>query len=186
MKKTILLFILGFGQMLVAQNENHLINIKQLTFGGDNAEAYFSFDGKNLSFQSNYKKWGLSCDQIFMMNISDAEKDTLYKPAKISTGKGRTTCSYFLPDGKHILYASTHNGGESCPETGDLRKGGKYLCEISGYFFKILYCGQFHKRVCRRHVIKDIDNVNISINGWVNQVGMFNDTPEREIPLTDI
>ena len=81
MKKTILLFILGFGQMLVAQNENHLINIKQLTFGGDNAEAYFSFDGKNLSFQSNYKKWGLSCDQIFMMNISDAEKDTLYKPS---------------------------------------------------------------------------------------------------------
>ena len=76
MKKTILLFILGFGQMLVAQNENHLINIKQLTFGGDNAEAYFSFDGKNLSFRSNYKKWGLSCDQIFMMNLSDAEKDT--------------------------------------------------------------------------------------------------------------
>lgn len=130
MKKTILLFILGFGQMLVAQNENHLINTKQLTFGGDNAEAYFSFDSKNLSFQSNYKKWGLNCDQIFMMNISDAEKDTLYKPAKISTGKGRTTCSYFLPDGKHILYASTHKGGDNCPETGDLRKGGKYLWPI--------------------------------------------------------
>ncbi len=130
MKNSILVIILGFSQLLSAQNENHLLNLKQLTFGGDNAEAYFSFDGKNLSFQSNYKKWGLSCDQIFMMNIADAEKDTLYKPAEISTGKGRTTCSYFLPDGKHILYASTHKAGDKCPETGDLRKGGKYLWPI--------------------------------------------------------
>ena len=134
MKKIIFCVSLVFGQMLFAQNENHLVNLKQLTFGGDNAEAYFSFDGKNLSFQSNYKKWGLNCDQIFNMNIAEAEKDTLYKPSEISSGKGRTTCSYFLPDGKHIIYASTHKAGDNCPETGDLRKGGKYLWPIFSSF----------------------------------------------------
>ena len=110
--------------------EKHLRNIRQLTFGGDNAEAYFSFDGKNLSFQSNYKAWGLNCDQVFMMNIKKAAGDSTYKPSMISTGKGRTTCSYFLPGNKTILYASTHSAGESCPETGDLRKGGKYLWPV--------------------------------------------------------
>ena len=110
--------------------EKHLRNIRQLTFGGDNAEAYFSFDGKNLSFQSNYKAWGLNCDQVFMMNIKKAAGDSTYKPSMISTGKGRTTCSYFLPGNKAILYASTHSAGENCPETGDLRKGGKYLWPV--------------------------------------------------------
>lgn len=130
MKKIILLSAIFFYNPSFAQNENHLKNIKQLTFGGDNAEAYFSFDNKNLSFQSNYKKWGVNCDQIFLMNISDAAKDTLYKPAEISTGKGRTTCAFFLPDNKSILYASTHKAGDNCPETGDLRKNGKYLWNV--------------------------------------------------------
>lgn len=130
MKKIILSIAVLIQQFSFAQSEKHLQNIKQLTFGGDNAEAYFSFDGMNLSFQSNYKKWGVNCDQIFNMNISEALKDTLYKPAMISTGKGRTTCSYFMPDNKHIIYASTHLVNEKCPETGDLRKGGKYLWPI--------------------------------------------------------
>ncbi len=134
MKNTFLVITVVFCQALFAQNENHLMNIKQLTFGGDNAEAYFSFDGKNLSFQSNFKKWGVDCDQIFNLNIEGAKKDTLYKPSMISTGKGRTTCSYFLPDGKHIIYASTHKGGDKCPDTGDLRKGGKYLWPIFGTY----------------------------------------------------
>ncbi len=130
MKKIIFIAFICVSQISFSQNEKHLTNIKQLTFGGDNAEAYFSFDGKNLSFQSNYKKWGVECDQIFMMNIANAEKDTLYTPSKISTGKGRTTCSFFMPDGKHVLYASTHLNDEKCPETGDLRKGGKYLWPV--------------------------------------------------------
>ena len=109
--------------------EKHLKNVRQLTFGGDNAEAYFSPDGKSLTFQSNFKKWNLSCDQIFMMKISDA-RDSNYIPQRISTEGGRTTCSYFMPDGKHILYASTHKGGKSCPETGDLHAGGKYLWNV--------------------------------------------------------
>src|SRR4051812_33147898 len=86
--------------------EKHLKNLRQLTFGGDNAEAYFSPDGKSLTFQSNYKKWNLYCDQIFMMKIADA-RDSNYLPQHIITDDVRTTFSYFMPDRKHILYAST-------------------------------------------------------------------------------
>ncbi|MBK7854612.1 MAG: PD40 domain-containing protein [Bacteroidetes bacterium] len=107
----------------------HLSNIRQLSFGGDNAEAYFSFDNKSLTFQSNNTAWGLQCDQIFNMIIDDV-KDTTYKPQLISTGKGRTTCSFYMPGNKEILYASTHEGGSECPDPGDLRKNGKYLWPI--------------------------------------------------------
>ncbi len=125
------LFLAGKQPKINIDNpqEKHLKNLRQLTFGGDNAEAYFSPDGKSLSFQSNYKKWNLSCDQIFMMKIADAQ-DSNYTPQRISTQGGRTTCSYFMPDGKHILYASTHKGGKECPETGDLHAGGKYLWNV--------------------------------------------------------
>ncbi|MGZ3867071.1 MAG: TolB family protein [Bacteroidia bacterium] len=114
-----------------AQSEKHLKNLKQLTFGGDNAEAYFSRDGKKISFQSNYAKWGLQCDQIFMMDLA-AKVDTSSKPQLISTGKGRTTCSYFMPDGKHILYASTHAANDSCPAVPHIK--GKYIWPIYNTF----------------------------------------------------
>ncbi len=98
------------------EGEKHLKNIKQLTFGGNNAEAYFSFDDRQLVFQSDWDKINnQGCDQIFVMNsdgspLADSEQYRL-----ISTGKGRTTCSYFLPDGR-IIYASTHEASENCPE----------------------------------------------------------------------
>ncbi len=114
--------------------EKHLKNIRQVTFGGDNAEAYWAPDSKRLTFQSNNKAWGLECDQIFMMEVKKAAGDTTYKPQLISTGKGRTTCSFFMPDGKHILYASTHKGGDPCPPSPDLRSGGKYLWPIFNTF----------------------------------------------------
>lgn len=140
MTKKLLAFLLSvIAYTAVAQHQTdfnvesieskHLINLKQLSFGGDNAEAYFSFDNKCLTFQSNNTAWGLQCDQIFNMVIDDV-KDTLYKPQLISTGKGRTTCSYFMPGNKEILYASTHEGGSECPDPGDLRKNGKYLWPI--------------------------------------------------------
>ncbi len=110
--------------------ETHLKNIRQLTVGGDNAEAYWSPNSKSLTFQSNNPKWGLECDQIFTMQVSKAAGDSTYQPQRISTGKGRTTCSYFMPDGKSILFASTHAGAAACPHTGDLRAGGKYLWPI--------------------------------------------------------
>ena len=113
-----------------AQTERHLKNIKQLTFGGDNAEAYFSFDNKYLSFQSNNPKWGLECDQIFNLDISKAVIDTTYKPPLISTGNGRTTCSYYMPNNKQILYASTHENSAICPPPPAPRTDHKYLWSI--------------------------------------------------------
>jgi TolB protein len=108
----------------------HLKNIRQLTFGGDNAEAYWSPDSKSLTFQSNYKKWGLECDQIFRFDVKKGANNPEYRPKPVSTMKGRTTCSFFMPNGKDILYASTHEGGEACPHTPNLREGGKYLWPI--------------------------------------------------------
>lgn len=127
-KATILFLVLCLGYSVNAQrNEPHLQNIKQLTFGGDNAEAYFNYNNKFLTCQITNAKKGISCDQIFAIDIKKAANDSLYSPRLISTGKGRTTCSYFLKDGKHVLYASTHEANGACPDAGDLRKGGKYL-----------------------------------------------------------
>ena len=87
--------------------ERRLRNIRQLTFGGQNAEAYFSADGEKLIFQST--RGDLRCDQIFTMNIDGTDT------RMVSTGKGRTTCSYWFPDASRIVYASTHLADESCP-----------------------------------------------------------------------
>lgn len=95
-------------------NEKHLKNITQLTFGGDNAEAYWSFDDKMLSFQSNNPAWGLQCDQIFFSTIKNMS-DSNFRPSIVSTANGRTTCSYFMPGDKTILFASTHKGAKECP-----------------------------------------------------------------------
>ena len=115
-------------------SEKHLKNIRQVTFGGDNAEAYWSPDSKWLTFQSNNPKWGLKCDQIFALKVKDAEGKPDFRPQLISTGKGRTTCSYFMPSGKQILFASTHAGADTCPPTPDLRQSGKYLWPIYSTF----------------------------------------------------
>lgn len=113
----------GLGQ------EKHLKNITQLTFGGDNAEGYFSSDGRQIVFQSNNKAWGLKCDQIFKMNWAEASRDSLYKPLKVSTGNGRTTCSYFMNKDRSIIYASTHHYGMDCPPPPE-PKNGKYLWQV--------------------------------------------------------
>ena len=112
---------------LIYPEEKYFKSLKQITFGGDNAEAYWSFDDKQLVFQSNNPNWNVGCDQMFLMNADETFKDNM--PPMISTGKGRTTCAYFLPDNKHIIYASTHLGDEACPET-PLKKDGKYIWPI--------------------------------------------------------
>lgn len=94
---------------MVLETERHLKNIRQLTFGGENAEAYFSFDGKQLIFQS--KRDGRGCDQIYTMNASDGANVQM-----VSNGDGRTTCAYFFKNKSEILFASTHLGGKSCPQ----------------------------------------------------------------------
>ena len=100
---------------LAVEGEKHLQNIKQLTFGGENAEAYFSFDGKQLIFQS--KRDGRGCDQIYTMNADGSNV------RMVSSGEGRTTCSYFFKGDKKILYASTHLGSKECPPNPDFSKG---------------------------------------------------------------
>jgi TolB protein len=109
--------------------EKHLKNLTQLTFGGDNAEAYWSFDSKKLVFQSNNPSWNVKCDQIFLTDVGRDDLRT-NKPVMLSTGKGRTTCSYFLPGNKAIVYASTHLGGDECPKEPERKPGGKYLWPI--------------------------------------------------------
>ncbi len=115
------------SESLIFKGEKHFKSLKQLTFGGDNAEAYWSFDDKQIIFQSNNTAWGVACDQMFLMNVGETFKTKI--PPMISNGLGRTTCAYFLPDNKHIIYSSTHLGGEKCPET-PLRKNGKYIWPI--------------------------------------------------------
>ncbi len=96
-------------------DEKHLRKVRQLTFGGQNAEAYFSADGKKLIFQSSHGDY--HCDQVFTVNVDGSDVRL------VSTGKGRTTCSYFYPDGKKILYSSTHLGSPDCPPRPDYSKG---------------------------------------------------------------
>lgn len=100
---------------LIIPGEKHFKNMKMLTNGGENAEAYFSFDGTKIIFQTTREPY--ECDQIFIMNTDGTDQHL------VSSGKGRTTCSYFYPDGKHILYASTHLGGDNCPTKPDQSKG---------------------------------------------------------------
>lgn len=113
--------------------ETHFRNIQQLTFGGDNAEAYFSYDGKYLIFQRTSAKDGLPCDQMFVGKIPAPGEKFEYK--LVSTGKGRTTCGFFTKDGKHVIYASTHLGGADCPPVPDRsRYGNKYIWPLYASF----------------------------------------------------
>jgi Tol biopolymer transport system component len=110
--------------------ETHLKNIRQLTFGGDNAEAYWSFDDKNIVFQAS-NHWGLECDQIFTMPADAKITSDSIVPQMISTGKGRTTCSYFLPGDSTIVYSSTHKADPNCPPVPKKEDhGGKYIWPI--------------------------------------------------------
>src|ERR1700674_5954161 len=100
---------------LATPQEKHLRNVRQLTFGGQNAEAFFSADGQKVIFQST--RDNLQCDQIFTMNVDGSNVHM------VSSGKGRTTCSYFYPDGKTILYSSTYLADAQCPPRPDYSKG---------------------------------------------------------------
>jgi TolB protein len=112
--------------------EKHLANIRQLTFGGQNAEAYFSADDKYLSFQHQGQFYDpgthepvdrqVGCDQIYTIPVdtSDGRPAT---PTMISNGKGRATCSYFFPSGERVLYSSTFAANSACPPPPDYSQG---------------------------------------------------------------
>ncbi|EJW85747.1 hypothetical protein WUBG_03340 [Wuchereria bancrofti] len=102
--------------------EHHLSNIRQLTFGGQNAEGYFSFDGNWLTFQAaGVSEYGTSCDQIYKLDLTVPLEKQI--PQRISSGIGACTCSYFYPDNRHMIYAGTFQHAnftpsvniESCP-----------------------------------------------------------------------
>jgi TolB protein len=116
-------FAVTFSILAVAQQpssgtpelERHLTNIRQLTHGGENAEAYFSPDGTRLVFQSTRE--GVPCDQIFTMRIDGSGE------RRVSTGTGRTTCGYFYPGSDDIVFASTHEASAACPPKPSFSRG---------------------------------------------------------------
>ena len=131
--------------------EKHFANVQQLTFGGDNAEAYFSFDGKYLIYQRKNEKEGIECDQIWMGKIPTKPGEK-FQPKLVSTGTGRTTCSYFYPDGKTIIYGSTHLGSTACPPVPDRSKyGNKYIWAVYKDF-------DIFKADTNGHIIKQLTN----------------------------
>ena len=115
------------------EQESHLRNVRQLTFGGNNAEAYWSYDDSKLILQSDFADWNVSCDQIFYIDVNQPASPE-NKPPMISTGDGRTTCSFFLPGDSTFVYASTHLGDKACPEVPERGAGGAYVWPIYDTF----------------------------------------------------
>ena len=97
------------------EGEVHLSNVRQLTSGGENAEAYWAFDGSQLIYQA--RKPGAECDQIYVLDPESGDT------RMVSTGEGRTTCSYFYPSGNEVLYSSTHHHNAACPPNPDFSMG---------------------------------------------------------------
>lgn len=133
---------------LLYPDEKHFKNLRQLTFGGDNAEAYFSFDGKYIIFQKTNPKEGIACDQIWMGKIP-LNANEPFVPRLVSTGTGRTTCPFFYPDGKYILYASTHLDSRECPPVPDKVK--RYIWPVYASYdiFKADTSGHIIKRLTK-------------------------------------
>jgi Tol biopolymer transport system component len=102
-------------ELRAAGEAKHLGPLQQLTFGGENAEAYFSIDDRRLVFQSTRPPF--ECDQIFTMDLDGSNVKLA------STGKGKTTCAYFFPDSPAILFSSTHASRQDCPPKPDYSKG---------------------------------------------------------------
>ena len=133
--------------------ERHLANIRQLTYGRQNAEAYFSFSGSKLIFQST-NNWmkdsfaatlkpadaGLGCYQMYVM---DLESNTI---RLVSTGTGATTCGYFFPGDRRVLYSSTHLAGPNCPPKP--KRDGAYRWALDDYdLFAVRIDGQEMQRL---------------------------------------
>ena len=107
---------------LIRTGEKHFAHLWQLTFGGENAEGYFSNDGQKLIWQAT--RDGYPCDQMFIMDFRTGEQH------RVSTGKGRTTCGYFYANDQRVLWASTHAGSDTCPPRPDYSHG--YVWPVYG------------------------------------------------------
>jgi TolB protein len=103
--------------------ESHLANLRQLTFSGQNAEAYFSADGRWLTFQASTPE--MACDQQFVMRTDGSDRH------RISTGGGKTTCGYFYDRDRRVFFASTHGASPECPPRPDYSQG--YVWRLDDY-----------------------------------------------------
>lgn len=117
------------GTALIRPGEKHFTSLKMLTNGGENAEAYWSWGGDALVYQSTPRGGG--CDQIFTIDLRTGAQEL------VSTGKGRTTCSYFLPGDREILYASTHLASPECPPPPDMSHGYTWAIYAGYDIFKV-------------------------------------------------
>lgn len=101
---------------LMRKDEPHLADLRRLTFGGDNAEAYWSPDGRKLSFQRTPPGGG--CDAQYVLDLDSGQVEL------VSSGEGRTTCGYFdFPNGDSLIYATTEAASKQCPQKPDYSQG---------------------------------------------------------------
>jgi Tol biopolymer transport system component len=105
------------GPAVIHPDEKHLRNLRQLTFGGQNAEGYWSPDGVLVSYQRMDEAEGVACDQQYVVDVATG------KSRRVSNGQGRVTCGYLYDGGRRVLYASTHLAGPACPPPADMSKG---------------------------------------------------------------
>ena len=120
----------GYTDTVHYPEEKNFSNLRQLTFGADNAEAYWSYDNQYIIFQRTAPKEGIACDQMFIGKVPQQEGEK-FEYKMVSTGKGRTTCGFFTRDNKHVIYASTHLASDSCPPVPDRAKfGNRYIWPV--------------------------------------------------------
>ena len=142
----------------LAAQEGHFTATKQLTFGGANAEAYYSPDGSKIIFQATRE--GYKCDQMYVMNSDGSDQHM------VSSGKGRTTCGFFLPDGKSIMYASTHEAAPECPPDPDRSKG--YLWGV--YASYDIYVADLSGKILRKFLPSPGYDAEATINWKMKKV----------------
>lgn len=166
--KTILLVLLAV--LGLAAQESHFSATKQLTFGGANAEAYYSPDGSKIIFQATRE--GYKCDQMYVMNSDGSDQHM------ISSGKGRTTCGYFLPDGKSVLYASTHDASPECPVDPDRSKG--YLWGVTASYD--IYVADLSGKILRKFLPSPGYDAEATIN-WKDKRVIFTSVRDGDLNL---
>lgn len=159
--------------------EKHLANVRQLTFGGDNAEAYFSSDDQYLTLQRTHPEEGIPCDQIYYGRIPTREGEP-FEMKLLSTGTGRTTCSYFMPGNKEIIFASTHDAGEECPPTPDRSVIQKYVWPIYSTFE--LYISDLEGNILHRLTENEFYDAEATVSPQGDKI-VFTSTRDGDLDL---
>jgi Tol biopolymer transport system component len=172
-------FTIGAGKPYPSvEGEKHFKDVRQLTFGGENAEAYFSPDGKKLIFQVTAGEH--KCDQQYVMDLATGETK------RISSGKGRTTCGYYdWPEADRMIYATTEGGGAECPPVPDRSHGyvwpiypsydivdtnGRHLTDTPGYDAEMTWCHRGGKAVFTSMRDGDLDLYEMDEAGNVKRL----------------